>query len=55
MYVPKEGSDDKKVTVIWDSGRELRYRAGQHGKYDLRVFDSAPAGKVFLCKLYICC
>ncbi|CAG2233178.1 MIB [Mytilus edulis] len=44
VYVPKEGSDDKKVTVIWDSGRELRYRAGIHGKYDLRVFDSAPAG-----------
>ncbi|VDI82587.1 Hypothetical predicted protein, partial [Mytilus galloprovincialis] len=44
VYVPKEGSDDQKVTVIWDSGRELRYRAGLHGKYDLRVFDSAPAG-----------
>lgn len=46
VYVPKQGSDDKKVTVIWDSGRELRYRAGLHGKYDLRVFDSAPAGVI---------
>jgi len=38
------GSGDKKVTVIWDSGRELRYRAGENGKYDLRVFDTAPSG-----------
>ncbi|VDI03290.1 E3 ubiquitin-protein ligase mind-bomb [Mytilus galloprovincialis] len=44
IFVPKPGSDDKKVTVIWDSGRELRYRAGENGKYDLRVFDTAPSG-----------
>ncbi|XP_071144660.1 E3 ubiquitin-protein ligase MIB2-like [Mytilus edulis] len=46
VYVPKEGSDDKKVTIVWDSGRDLRYRAGLDGKYDLRVFDSAPAGVI---------
>jgi hypothetical protein len=45
IFVPKPGSSDNKVTVIWDSGRELRYKAGHHGKYDLRVFDTAPAGK----------
>lgn len=44
IFVPKKGSSDNKVTVIWDSGRELRYRAGHDGKCDLRVFDSAPAG-----------
>ncbi|KAJ8319866.1 hypothetical protein KUTeg_001453 [Tegillarca granosa] len=44
IYVPKKGSSDNKVTVIWDSGRELRYRAGHDGKCDLRVFDAAPAG-----------
>ncbi|XP_045163299.2 E3 ubiquitin-protein ligase mib1-like isoform X1 [Mercenaria mercenaria] len=44
IYVPKEGSSDDKVTVIWDNGRELRYRAGKDGKYDLRVLDNAPVG-----------
>lgn len=44
IYVPKEGSSDDKVTVIWDNGRELRYRAGKDGKYDLRVLDNAPIG-----------
>ena len=46
IFVPKLGSGDKKVTVIWDSGRELRYRAGENGKYDLRVFDTAPSGTI---------
>ena len=45
VYVPKAGSSDKNVTVIWDSGRERRYRAGHDGKYDLRVYDNGPAGK----------
>ena len=48
IFVPKQGSNDNKVTVIWDSGRELRYRAGQDGKYDLRVFDTAPIGNFIL-------
>lgn len=47
IFVPKAGSSDNQVTVIWDSGRELRYRAGHNGKYDLRVYDCAPAGKSF--------
>ncbi|KAL4220974.1 E3 ubiquitin-protein ligase mib2 [Mactra antiquata] len=42
--VPKEGSSDSKVTVTWDSGIELRYRAGEDSKYDLRVFDNATVG-----------
>ncbi|XP_062617080.1 E3 ubiquitin-protein ligase MIB2-like [Saccostrea cucullata] len=46
IFVPKSGTNDSKVTVIWDSGRELRYRAGHDGKYDLRVFDTAPVGVV---------
>ena len=45
VYVPKAGSSDEKVTVIWDNGRELRYRAGHEGKYDLRVFDNGCTGK----------
>ncbi|XP_021345213.1 E3 ubiquitin-protein ligase mind-bomb-like isoform X2 [Mizuhopecten yessoensis] len=46
VYVPKHNTTDRKVTVIWDSGREVRYRAGQDGKYDLRIFDSGPAGVI---------
>ena len=33
------------VTVQWDCGNRCRYRCGIGGKYDLRVLDSAPAGK----------
>ena len=34
------------ATVQWDVGGERRvYRCGGAGKYDLRVIDSAPAGK----------
>ena len=46
ICVPKHGSKDHTVTVVWDSGLEHRYRAGHNGKYDLRVFDSAPSGKM---------
>lgn len=52
IFVPKTGSSDKKVTVIWDSGRELRYNAGEDGKYELRVFDTGPAGS-YMCSLLI--
>ncbi|KAK3588344.1 hypothetical protein CHS0354_040103 [Potamilus streckersoni] len=44
VYVPKQDASDGMVTVVWDSGRELRYRAGKNGKYDLRVLDNATAG-----------
>lgn len=33
------------VLVCWDTGKLANYRAGYDGKYDLRVFDSAPTGK----------
>ena len=33
------------VVVYWDTGEQGRYRAGYDGKYDLLVFDSAPACK----------
>ena len=33
------------VIVQWDRGNRLRYRCGERGKYDLRVFDSAPTGE----------
>ncbi|WAR13828.1 MIB2-like protein [Mya arenaria] len=46
IYVPKAGSSDDHVTVVWDNGRELRYRAGKDGKYDLRVLDNAQAGVI---------
>ncbi|XP_060077598.1 E3 ubiquitin-protein ligase mind-bomb-like [Ylistrum balloti] len=46
VYVPKHNTADRKVTVVWDSGREVRYRAGQDGKNDLRIFDSGPSGVI---------
>ena len=33
------------VMVQWDCGNRCRYRCGEEGKYDLRVFDSAPTGE----------
>lgn len=33
------------VIVQWDSGSRCRCRCGVDGKYDLRVLDSAPAGR----------
>jgi len=33
------------VVVVWDSGVRANYRVGFDGKDDLRVLDSAPAGK----------
>eukprot|EP00916_Digyalum_oweni_P003883 GHVL01006903.1.p1 GENE.GHVL01006903.1~~GHVL01006903.1.p1 ORF type:complete len:183 (+),score=8.12 GHVL01006903.1:304-852(+) len=36
--------DGHKVRVAWDSGQEYTYRSGAEGKYDLRIFDTAPVG-----------
>ena len=33
------------VVVQWDCGNRCRHRCGEEGKYDLRVFDSAPTGE----------
>ena len=46
------GEPDSKrgraVVVQWDcEERPCNYRCGLEGKYDLRVLDSAPAGKWF--------
>ena len=40
--------DGHKARVLWDSGQEFTYRSGADGKFDLRVFDTAPVGE-FLC------
>jgi len=37
---------DKTVVVVWDTGVRAKYRAGYHGKDDLRVYDNAPTGSV---------
>ena len=41
------GVAPKSVVVQWDAGKYYRskYRCGKDGKFDLRVYDSAPAGK----------
>ena len=46
------GEPDSKrgraVVVQWDcEERPCNYRCGLEGKYDLRVLDSAPAGKFY--------
>lgn len=33
------------VRVLWDMGHESTCSAGNAGKYELRVFDTAPAGE----------
>ena len=38
--------DGHKARVLWDSGQEFTYRAGADGKFDLRVFDTAPVGEL---------
>lgn len=32
------------TVVLWDNGNVSNYRTGKDGKYDLRVYDSGPAG-----------
>ena len=39
------GQDGRSVVVQWDCGNRCRYRCGEEGKYDLRVFDSGPTGE----------
>ena len=36
---------DGTVLVYWDSGKQMNYRVGLSGKFDLRILDSAPTGK----------
>ena len=36
---------DGTVLVYWDSGKQMNYRVGHSGKFDLRILDSAPTGK----------
>ncbi|XP_076451973.1 uncharacterized protein LOC143287678 [Babylonia areolata] len=35
---------DGTVDVLWDMGQETRCRAGQEGKFDLRILDTATVG-----------
>lgn len=36
----------RAVVVLWDNGNRSNYRCGIEGKYDLKVYDSAPSGEV---------
>ena len=45
---PSVSDRGRAVVVQWDCGERARYRCGVHGKYDLRVIDSAPVGKFIL-------
>ena len=37
---------DHFVRVLWDMGQESTYSAGHDGKFELKVFDSAPVGEL---------
>ena len=43
---PSVSDGGRAVVVQWDCGERCKCRCGLEGKYDLRVLDSAPAGKV---------
>ena len=42
---PTVSDGGRAVVVQWDCGERSRYRCGVTSKYDLRILDSAPAGK----------
>ena len=42
---PSVSDGGRAVVVQWDSGERSKYRCGIHGKYDLKVLDSAPTGE----------
>ncbi len=42
-------AEGSSVVVQWDCGFRCRYRCGgQEGRFDLRVYDTAPAGEPLL-------
>ena len=41
-----------RVLVIWDNDHKGNYRIGESGKFDLRIYDSGPAGKVKVTQRY---
>ena len=43
--VVEVGQSGGWVVVQWDCVNRCRYRCGEEGKYDLRVFDSGPTGE----------
>ena len=46
---PSVSNGGRAVVVQWDCGeRPCKYRCGLEGKYDLRVLDSSPTGKLTL-------
>jgi len=46
VNVEEEMNGGRPVSVQWDYGQRVRYRAGVAGRYDLRLFDSTPSGKL---------
>ena len=43
---PSVSDGGRAVVVQWDCGERRKYRCGLEGKFDLRVLDSAPAGRI---------
>ena len=42
--VVEVGEGGRSALVQWDGSMSALYRCGEDGKFDLRVFDAAPAG-----------
>lgn len=45
---------NQTAVVQWDLGFQANYRVGFKGHYDLRVFDSSPAGKSRVAMTFPC-
>ena len=43
--VVEVGEGGRSALVQWDGGTRGRYRCGEDNKFDLRLFDAAPAGE----------
>ncbi len=46
VILTETGENGSSAVVIWDNGNRGSYSCGVGGKYDLRVLDSSPAGKL---------
>ena len=46
----KESSSDgeESVVVVWDIGVSCNYRCGFGGKFDVRVYDNAQTGSLYV-------
>lgn len=50
VSIPEKGPGHGKVSVIWDiSGEERMYCAGRDNRFEIRIFDNGPIGRIIDC------